>query len=237
MWRYRTCGTSFGDRIPLQFYILDTHSILVFCWRIIEAEKYPNIHLNFNKKLVAAKLQQKTLTFHEWVLCHILEYVRRRQSNSFAICLSSSQISKQTVDATADLIVGSDGAFSAVRRNVLQLPGFDFNQTYIEHGYLELCIPPLNGEVFYVTWKAMNTSWLQIGISFFSVSNAIELFAHLAPRKIHDDRIAKSRQNMDRHAIHAVCQLRWTSNGRRSSSVLPRVFSRRNQLDWWEAID
>lgn len=58
-----------------------------------------------------------------------------------------SQKSKESIDATADLIVGSDGAFSAVRRHMLQFPGFDFNQTYIEHGYLELCIPPLNGEV------------------------------------------------------------------------------------------
>lgn len=61
--------------------------------------------------------------------------------------MSFSQRSKETVDETADLIVGTDGAFSAVRRHMLQLPGFDFNQTYIEHGYLELCIPPLNGEV------------------------------------------------------------------------------------------
>lgn len=29
---------------------------------------------------------------------------------------------------------------------MLTKPGFDFSQTYIEHGYLELCIPPLNGE-------------------------------------------------------------------------------------------
>lgn len=83
----------------------------------------------------------------------------------------------------------------------------------------------------------MNASCLQIEISYFSVSNAIELFTHLAPRKIHDDRFAKSRQNMDRHTIHAVYQFRWTSNGRRSSSIFPRIFPRRNQLDWWKAID
>jgi kynurenine 3-monooxygenase len=47
----------------------------------------------------------------------------------------------------ADLIVGSDGAFSAVRREVLKKNGFNYSQTYIEHGYLELCIPPAeNGE-------------------------------------------------------------------------------------------
>lgn len=50
-------------------------------------------------------------------------------------------------EATADLIIGCDGAFSAVRKHMLQYPGFDFNQTYIEHGYLELCIPPDDDDV------------------------------------------------------------------------------------------
>lgn len=30
---------------------------------------------------------------------------------------------------------------------MLQSPGFDFSQTYIDHGYIELCIPPINDEV------------------------------------------------------------------------------------------
>jgi len=41
----------------------------------------------------------------------------------------------------ADLIVGADGAFSTVRRHFLKQPMFNFSQTYIGHGYLELCIP------------------------------------------------------------------------------------------------
>lgn len=48
---------------------------------------------------------------------------------------------------TGDLIVGCDGAFSTVRRHMLQAPGFDFSQTYIDHGYIELCIPPVDGQV------------------------------------------------------------------------------------------
>lgn len=31
---------------------------------------------------------------------------------------------------------------------MLQTPGFDFGQTYIDHGYIELCIPPVEGKVF-----------------------------------------------------------------------------------------
>lgn len=41
-----------------------------------------------------------------------------------------------------DLIIGSDGAFSAVRLAMQMTDRFDFSQEYIEHGYKELHIPP-----------------------------------------------------------------------------------------------
>lgn len=47
----------------------------------------------------------------------------------------------------ADLIVGCDGAFSAIRKQFLRQSRFNFSQTYIPHGYLELTMPPINGEV------------------------------------------------------------------------------------------
>lgn len=80
----------------------------------------------------------------EYTHTHIIPATTTKKTHTIA---RSSQNSKETVEATADLIIGSDGAFSTVRRHMLQFPGFDFNQTYIEHGYLELCIPSLNGEV------------------------------------------------------------------------------------------
>jgi kynurenine 3-monooxygenase len=40
-----------------------------------------------------------------------------------------------------DLIIGSDGAFSAVRLAMQMTDRFDFSQDYIEHGYKELHIP------------------------------------------------------------------------------------------------
>lgn len=56
--------------------------------------------------------------------------------------------SKDTVQVNADLIIGADGAFSAVRKEMMKQPLFDFSQQYIEHGYLELCIPASqDGEV------------------------------------------------------------------------------------------
>uniref|UniRef100_A0A8C7DAI7 Kynurenine 3-monooxygenase n=1 Tax=Oncorhynchus kisutch TaxID=8019 RepID=A0A8C7DAI7_ONCKI len=46
----------------------------------------------------------------------------------------------------ADLIVGCDGAFSAIRKQFLRQSRFNYSQTYIPHGYLEFTIPPINGE-------------------------------------------------------------------------------------------
>jgi kynurenine 3-monooxygenase len=55
------------------------------------------------------------------------------------LCFSSTT-SGQEEEVNSDLIVGCDGAFSAIRREMVKKPGFNYSQTYIEHGYLELCI-------------------------------------------------------------------------------------------------
>lgn len=66
---------------------------------------------------------------------------------SYSLILIKESISayrtdtKENVDVKADLVIGADGAFSAVRKAMMKQPLFDFNQKYIEHGYLELCIP------------------------------------------------------------------------------------------------
>jgi kynurenine 3-monooxygenase len=50
--------------------------------------------------------------------------------------------------ADGDLIVGADGAYSAVRRRLQMNEGFDYSQSYLEYGYKELCIPPAAGGGF-----------------------------------------------------------------------------------------
>jgi kynurenine 3-monooxygenase len=53
---------------------------------------------------------------------------------------------QSTVEHHADLIIGSDGAFSAVRDAFRVTDRFDYQQFYINHGYKELSIPAgLNG--------------------------------------------------------------------------------------------
>lgn len=46
----------------------------------------------------------------------------------------------------ADLIIGTDGAFSAIRKHLQFTDRFNYSQHYIEHGYKELTIEPINGQ-------------------------------------------------------------------------------------------
>ncbi len=46
----------------------------------------------------------------------------------------------------SSVIVGTDGAFSAIRKYLQRTDRFNFSQHYIEHGYKELNIEPKNGE-------------------------------------------------------------------------------------------
>ncbi len=55
---------------------------------------------------------------------------------------------------TFDHIIGADGAFSAVRGAMQITERYDYQQSYIAHGYKELTIPPAKGG----TWKLEKNS-------------------------------------------------------------------------------
>lgn len=62
---------------------------------------------------------------------------------SIVTIANTGAVSKQQFD----LIIGADGAFSAVRDAMRITDRFNFSQQYIDHGYKELVIPPgKNGE-------------------------------------------------------------------------------------------
>ncbi|XP_025992074.2 kynurenine 3-monooxygenase [Solenopsis invicta] len=86
------------------------------------AEKYPEVELNFNRKLVDADLEKGKMKF--------------LNTNTGAI-----------EDVKADLIIGADGAHSKVRKIMANRSLFNCSQTYIEHGYVEFSLPRReNGE-------------------------------------------------------------------------------------------
>ncbi|XP_075125617.1 kynurenine 3-monooxygenase [Leptodactylus fuscus] len=94
------------------------------------AEKYSNVQLNFEHKLTDYNVDSSTLIF------------QRKQGSI-----------KHT---HADLIVGCDGAYSAVRKQFMKKIRFNYSHVYIPHGYKELTIPPTNGEF------AMEPNYLHI---------------------------------------------------------------------------
>ena len=61
-----------------------------------------------------------------------------------------------TVDNKFDLIIGADGAFSAVRGALQITDRFDYAQHYIDHGYKELHIPPGKAGAFQLEKNALH---------------------------------------------------------------------------------
>jgi kynurenine 3-monooxygenase len=86
---------------------------------VIEAaQRYPNVRVHFNCRCTDVDLDSAT-----------------------AQLLNTS--TSQQVQASGDSVIGVDGAFSAVRQSMQQrLNGFEYDESYLAHGYKELTIPP-----------------------------------------------------------------------------------------------
>ncbi|HEU5147003.1 MAG TPA: NAD(P)/FAD-dependent oxidoreductase, partial [Chryseosolibacter sp.] len=56
---------------------------------------------------------------------------------------------RESSTQTFDLLIGADGAFSAVRSAMQITDRFNYSQYYLEHGYKELEIPPVNGRTVF----------------------------------------------------------------------------------------
>jgi kynurenine 3-monooxygenase len=84
---------------------------------VIEAaQRYPNVRVHFNHKCTDVDLDN-------------------------AVCHLENETGKLTV--RGDAVVGVDGAFSAVRASMQQnIDNFQYDESYLAHGYKELTIPP-----------------------------------------------------------------------------------------------
>ncbi|MCA9288863.1 MAG: FAD-dependent monooxygenase [Phycisphaerales bacterium] len=83
------------------------------------AGEQPDVTMHFDHQCIEADLEESTATF-------------QRSDGSH-------------VTVGADLVVGSDGAFSAIRGVMQRMDRFDYAQSYLGHGYKELHIPPRDG--------------------------------------------------------------------------------------------
>src|SRR4051812_26049102 len=93
---------------------------------VIEAAlRYPNVSVFFNRRCTGVDLDSAT--------AHLV-------SDSSQPLNSSTS---QPIAVSGDSIIGVDGAFSAVRQSMQrQLPNFQYDESYLAHGYKELTIPP-----------------------------------------------------------------------------------------------
>ena len=94
-----------------------------------------------NMRLMDLAEQQPNVTLHFDERCDKLD----RKSNQLSFFNTSTN---KATDVKSDIVLGSDGAFSAVRTQMqFQSDRFDYQQFYIDAGYKELVIPAgANGE-------------------------------------------------------------------------------------------
>jgi kynurenine 3-monooxygenase len=84
---------------------------------VIEAaQRYPNVRVHFNHKCTDVDLDE--------AVCHL-------------------ETETGILTARGDAVIGVDGAFSAVRASMQQnIDNFQYDESYLAHGYKELTIPP-----------------------------------------------------------------------------------------------
>ncbi|MDX2197441.1 MAG: NAD(P)/FAD-dependent oxidoreductase [Phycisphaerae bacterium] len=95
------------------------------------AAKLPNVRMHFDWRCVDADLDAPAV---------MLEHAETGESRR----------------AEADIIIGADGAFSAIRGRMQKVDRFDYSQEYLAHGYKELHIPPKDGGGFRMEPNALH---------------------------------------------------------------------------------
>src|SRR5438552_2446521 len=114
-----------GDRIIFAPYDIDPNKHINSIGRaalnttVIEAAQgYPNVRVHFNHKCIGVDIDSAT--------AHLFD-----------------TLTNQPLSGSADSIIGVDGAFSAVRQSIqLKIDNFQYDESYLAHGYKELTIPP-----------------------------------------------------------------------------------------------
>src|SRR6476619_3385089 len=96
---------------------------------VIEAaQRYSNVRVHFNHKCTDVDLD--TAVFHLETL-------------PVSAGVSPANSENQIISARGDAVIGVDGAFSAVRQSMqLNIGNFQYDESYLAHGYKELTIPP-----------------------------------------------------------------------------------------------
>jgi kynurenine 3-monooxygenase len=90
------------------------------------AQRYSNVRVHFNHKCTDVDLDSATAHFVP-----------------SAVEAAVSAANPGVIEACGDAVIGVDGAFSAVRQSMqLKIGNFQYDESYLAHGYKELTIPP-----------------------------------------------------------------------------------------------
>src|SRR5256884_7507733 len=96
---------------------------------VIEAaQRYPNVRVHFNHRCTDVDLTGP---------------VAYLETSSVQAAVSAANPQPHMIKARGDAVIGVDGAFSAVRQSMQKkLKQFEYDESYLAHGYKELTIPP-----------------------------------------------------------------------------------------------
>jgi kynurenine 3-monooxygenase len=114
------------------------------------ADRLPNVRLRFGTKCTGVGVDGGGATFRD-------------------------AATGEEVTAAAGAIIGADGAFSAVRRHMGRIDLFDYQQSYLSHGYKELTIPPGRDGGFAMEPNALHI-WPRGGFMMIALPNADRTF-------------------------------------------------------------
>lgn len=111
------------------------------------ADENPNVTLHFGRRFVTMNMDADSpiVTFH-------------------------NEVSGADEQVECDLVIGADGAYSAVRAVMQFREGFDYSQEYLSHGYKELCIPPTERGEFALEENALHI-WPRGGFMMIALPN------------------------------------------------------------------
>src|SRR5947208_7286135 len=98
---------------------------------VIEAaQRYPNVRVHFNHKCTDVDLNSATARL-----------VSETAARAPQLRGDDAPVAEMT--AQGDAVIGVDGAFSAVRQSMqMHIDSFEYDESYLAHGYKELTIPP-----------------------------------------------------------------------------------------------
>ena len=99
---------------------------------VIEAaQRYSNVRVHFNHKCTDVDLDSATVQ------------LLKTNGSSVVAGVSPANPQNEIIQAHGDAVIGVDGAFSAVRQSMqMHIDNFQYDESYLAHGYKELTIPP-----------------------------------------------------------------------------------------------